>query len=452
MALQRGKTGPLLRLLELCWQIQFYPFHFRKSKEKVDQQYVIFPMWSSGSTNPQNNNEDAAFDDNEHDFDAKKPESEVILSPSSKFEDCSDNNSNKVNAAGSIVPAIGQNSLNNTNTFSDAGPSNAAVSPTYGKSSFIDASQLLDDLDMPELEDITYSDDEDVVGVEADFNNLESSILVSPIPTTRIHKDHHVSQIIGDLSSTTQIRSMTRVVKDQVAYLTKSDASKGFTQVIDFLNRSYIKYALTMNPDIYVSYIKQFWNTVAIKQVNDVTRLQALVDMKKVVITDAAIREVLRLDDAEGVDCLPNEEIFAELARMELARMGYEKPSTKLTFYKAFFSSQWKFLIHSTVTNLVRNVDNTSKFYMYPRFIQLLIRNQLGDLSTHTIKYTSPALTQKVFANIRRVRKGFSRVKTPLFEGMVVEKVTEEGEAEREHVEEDTAAQGDNTTAQEDAA
>nr|GEW00541.1 hypothetical protein [Tanacetum cinerariifolium] len=45
---------------------------------------------------------------------------------------------------------------------------------------------------------------------------------------------------------------------------------------------------------------------------------------------------------AEGVDCLLNEEIFAELARM-----GYEKPSTKLTFYKAFFSSQWKFLIHT---------------------------------------------------------------------------------------------------------
>nr|GEU47242.1 putative ribonuclease H-like domain-containing protein [Tanacetum cinerariifolium] len=68
---------------------------------------------------------------------------------------------------------------------------------------------------MPELKDITYSDDEDVVGAEADFNNLESSILVSPIPPTRIHKDHHVSQIIGDLSSTTQTRSMTRVVKEQ---------------------------------------------------------------------------------------------------------------------------------------------------------------------------------------------------------------------------------------------
>nr|GFA29259.1 hypothetical protein [Tanacetum cinerariifolium] len=137
--------------------------------------------------------------------------------------------------------------------------------------------------------------------------------------------------------------------------------------------------------------------------VNDVTRLQALVDKKKAVITEATIREALCLDDAEGVDCLPNEEIFAELARM-----GYGKPSTKLAFYKAFFSSQW---------NLGRNVD--SKFYMYPRFLQLIIRKQVGDLSTYTTKYTSPALTQKVFANMRRVCKGFSRVETPQFKGDV---------------------------------
>nr|GFC22341.1 hypothetical protein [Tanacetum cinerariifolium] len=100
-----------------------------------------------------NNDEDAAFDGKEHDFDATKPESEVILSPSSsreqddktkkeakgkspvesvtgyrdlnaEFEDCSNNSSNKVNIAGSIVPTVGQNSLNSTNTFSAAGPSN----------------------------------------------------------------------------------------------------------------------------------------------------------------------------------------------------------------------------------------------------------------------------------------------------------------------------------------
>nr|GEV39557.1 putative ribonuclease H-like domain-containing protein [Tanacetum cinerariifolium] len=191
-------------------------FDAEKAGEEIDQQYMFFPVWSSGSTNPHNNDEDAAFDGKEHDFDAKKPESEVSVSPSSKFEDCSDNSINEVNAAGTIVPTIGHNSPNSNNTFSTAGPSNASASPTYGKSSFIDASQLPNDPDMPELEDITYSDDEDDVGAEADFNNLETSITVSPIPTTRVHKDHSVSQIIGDLSSTTQTRSMTIVEPKRV--------------------------------------------------------------------------------------------------------------------------------------------------------------------------------------------------------------------------------------------
>nr|GFB65131.1 hypothetical protein [Tanacetum cinerariifolium] len=73
----------------------------------------------------------------------------------------------------------------------------------------------LDDPDMPALEDITYSDDDEDVGAEADFSNLETNINVSPIPTTRVHKDHHVTQIIGDLSLAPQTRSMTRMVKDQ---------------------------------------------------------------------------------------------------------------------------------------------------------------------------------------------------------------------------------------------
>nr|GEU41572.1 xylulose kinase-1 [Tanacetum cinerariifolium] len=108
---------------------------------------------------------------------------------------------------------------------------------------------------------------------------------------------------------------------NMVSYLNKSDASDGFNQIIDFLNGSYIAYALIVNPTIYVSCIKQFWNTVVVKQSNDVTRLQALVDKKRVVVTKAIIRDALHLDDAEGVDCLPNEEIFTTLARM-----GYEKP------------------------------------------------------------------------------------------------------------------------------
>nr|GEU67429.1 hypothetical protein [Tanacetum cinerariifolium] len=243
-----------------------------------------------------------------------------------------------------------------------------------------------------------------------------------------------------------------------VTYLIKSDASEGFDQIINFLNGSYIKYALTINLHIYMSCIKQFWNTVVIKQSNDVTRLQALVDKKKVVITEATIRDALRLDDAEGVGCLPNEEIFAELARM-----GYEKPSTKLTFYKAFFSSHSamasaviclstgrKFNFSKYIfKSLVRNIDSSSKFYMYPRFIQLIIQNQLGDLLTHTTTYTSPALTQKVFANSRRVGKGFSKVETPWFEGMLVAgEFEEQGDAEEQDQDDvdNVAAQRDDTT------
>nr|GEW37734.1 hypothetical protein [Tanacetum cinerariifolium] len=180
------------------------------------------PVNAGNQTNPNasfqdkfdNNDDDVAFDGKEHDFDVKKPESEVIFSPSSSAQSKKQDDKTKKEAKGKI-PTVGQNFFNSTNTFSAAGPSNVAVSPTYGKSPFIDASQLTDDPDMPELKDITYSVDENVVGAEADFNNLETCIIVSPIPTTRIHKDHPVSQTISDLSSTTQTRSMTKVVKDQ---------------------------------------------------------------------------------------------------------------------------------------------------------------------------------------------------------------------------------------------
>nr|GFC93322.1 hypothetical protein [Tanacetum cinerariifolium] len=77
--------------------------------------------------------------------------------------------------------------------------------------------------------------------------------------------------------------------------------------------------------------------------------------------------------------------------------------------------------------------DSSSKFYMYPRFIQLIIQHQVGDLSTHTTRFISPALTQNFFANMRRVGKGFSGVETPLFEGVLADRQpTEEGLADEQ--------------------
>ncbi|GJR15885.1 putative ribonuclease H-like domain-containing protein [Tanacetum coccineum] len=96
----------------------------------------------------------------------------------------------------------------------------------------------------------------------------------------------------------------------KVAFLTKSAESEGFKQIVDFLNASSIKYALTVNPTIYTSCVEQFWSTAKAKTVNGEVQLQALVDGKKIVVTKASVRRDLQLEDANGVDCLPNAIIF----------------------------------------------------------------------------------------------------------------------------------------------
>ncbi|GKD05711.1 hypothetical protein Tco_1180685 [Tanacetum coccineum] len=197
---------------------------------------------------------------------------------------------------------------------------------------------------------------------------------------------------------------------NMIVFLEKPAESNGFQEIIDFLNANQIHYALTVNPTIYTSCIEQFWATAKAKTVNGERQLQALVDKKKVIITETSIRSDLHLEDAGGIDCLPTATIFEELARM-----GYEKPSQKLTFYKAFFSPQWKFLIHTITqclsakttawnefsstmasaiiclaTNqkfnlskyifdaMVKHIEGGVKFLMYPRFVQVFINKQLG--------------------------------------------------------------------------
>ncbi|GKD48611.1 putative ribonuclease H-like domain-containing protein [Tanacetum coccineum] len=73
-----------------------------------------------------------------------------------------------------------------------------------------------DDPNMPNLEEIVYSDDDEDVGAEADMTNLDTHIPVSPILTTRIHKDYPVEQIIRDIHSAPQTRRMTKRVTDHV--------------------------------------------------------------------------------------------------------------------------------------------------------------------------------------------------------------------------------------------
>ncbi|GJY32556.1 putative ribonuclease H-like domain-containing protein [Tanacetum coccineum] len=75
-----------------------------------------------------------------------------------------------------------------------------------------------------------------------------------------------------------------------------AEESDGFAEIIDFLKASSVHYALTVNPIIYTSYIEQFWATANVQTVNGVRQLQALVDKKRIIVTESSIRRDLHLD------------------------------------------------------------------------------------------------------------------------------------------------------------
>nr|GEU39667.1 hypothetical protein [Tanacetum cinerariifolium] len=437
------------------------------------------------NADPQNTDDDA--------FEVKEPESAVHVFPSScdktkkhddktkreakgkslvelsigvkdlsdEFEEFSNNSTNTVNAGSTLVTAVGPNLTNSTNTFSAA--------------------------DMPTLEDIAYLDDEEDVGAQAEFYNLETNITVSPIPTTRVYKDHLVTQIIdpswieamqeellqfkmqkghtqeegidykevfapvvrieairlflayasfmgfmvyqmdvksaflygtikeevyvyqplgfedpdypnkGNIDQTLFIKKqkgdilMVQVYVDDIIFRsTNKDLCKVFEKLMKdkfqmssigeltfflglqvkqkqdgmFISQDkYIakilrKFGLTdgksastpidtekpllKDPDYspfnLVAYSDSDYagasldrksttggcqflvdekdrieTSVSIKKSNDVVKLQALIDRKKTVISEDSIRQALRLNDADNIDCLPNEELFAEL-------------------------------------------------------------------------------------------------------------------------------------------
>ncbi|GKE51091.1 hypothetical protein Tco_1486247, partial [Tanacetum coccineum] len=154
-----------------------------------------------------------------------------------------------------------------------------------------------------------------------------------------------------------------------------------------------------------------------VKIVNEEVKLQALVDGKKVIITESTVRRDLHLEDVEGVDCLPNATIFKQLTLMGTMASAiiYLATNQKFNFSKYIFKS------------MMKNLENVSgKFLMYLRFAQVFLDKQLEGMSTHKRIYVTPSHTKKIFGNMKRVGKGFSRRVTPLFPSMVVVQDQEE--------------------------
>nr|GEV57313.1 hypothetical protein [Tanacetum cinerariifolium] len=153
-----------------------------------------------------------------------------------------------------------------------------------------------------------------------------------------------------------------------IIYWDKPTKSEQFAQIIDFLNGSSVKYALTVSPTIHTSCIKQFWTSAKVKTVNDEVRIQALADGKRVNIKESSIRRILRLEDAEGTSCLINANIFKGLARMGAKTTSWNEFSSTMTYAIICLATNQKFNFSRYILlSLVKNIDAGVPFFMFPR-------------------------------------------------------------------------------------
>ncbi|GJY80370.1 ribonuclease H-like domain-containing protein [Tanacetum coccineum] len=303
--------------------------------------------------------------------------------------------------------------------------------------------ELLDDLNMLELEDYSiFEDDED--GAEADMNNLDTTIQVSPIPTTRIHKDHPLDQVIGDLWMSIVLFFMVRLKRKYM--MSNPPGFEDLGRLIEVFERDDRKDFVYQKGDkrnlVYdVKTASTLWKLKAFAKdedgeevdvdlIDQEVQLQALVDRKKIIITEASVRCDLQLNDEEGTDCLLNATIFEELTRMGAKTTAWNEISSTMASAIICLATNQKFNFSKYIfKSMVKNLENMSgKFLMYPRFVQVFLEKQLEGMSNHKRIYVTPSHTKKIFRNMRRVGKGFSRRETPLFLTMMLQAQEEMGE------------------------
>ncbi|GJW77115.1 putative ribonuclease H-like domain-containing protein [Tanacetum coccineum] len=119
------------------------------------------------------------------------------------------------------------------------------------------------------------------------------------------------------------------------------DGGGGFAEIVDFLRGSNLRYALTANPTIYDTLVKQFCQSaIASTKEDGSLEISATIDTIRYTISEASIRDSLQLDDATGITMLPNDDLFEGMGQI-----GYPTDGT-FTFWKSFFTPQWRYLVH----------------------------------------------------------------------------------------------------------
>ncbi|GJV55032.1 hypothetical protein Tco_1456037 [Tanacetum coccineum] len=293
------------------------------------------------------------------------------------------------------------------------------------------------------------SNDDDNVGAEADMNNLNIFIPVSPIPTTRIHKNHRVEQIIRDLNSAPQTRRMIKNLKEHeeprkvIHALTDPYWIEAMQdELLQFkLQKTYnifivcpcARYQLTQkctllyekrlvrylkgqpklglwypkdSPFDLVAYTDSDYARASLDKKSTTRGSLILSDRKKIIITEASVRRDLQLEDAEGVDCLPNVTIFEQLTLMSAKTTAWNEFSSIMASVVICLATNQKFNCSKYIfESMVKNLDSVAKFLMYPRFVQVFLDNQLEGMINHNRIYIAPSHTKKVFANMKRKQR-----------------------------------------------
>ncbi|GJR79202.1 hypothetical protein Tco_0149987 [Tanacetum coccineum] len=218
---------------------------------------------------------------------------------------------------------------------------------------------------------------------------------------------------------------------NKVAFLEKAKGSADYHQILDFLNGSHLRYALTHCPPItFDSLVKQFWTSAMVRTLEGRPQdIVATIDGNEVVVTESSIRTQLQLNDEGGLYAFTQQEILEGMRAI-----GYPTDGT-FTFYKNKFSPQWRYLIHTLIhcissksggwnqfpsslatgliclstgrtynfsrfifDGMVGNVSATNhKFLMYPRFLQTILGIQTDDTTPKAIGRFS----SKMFANMK---------------------------------------------------
>ncbi|GJU51446.1 putative ribonuclease H-like domain-containing protein [Tanacetum coccineum] len=279
VACQKGKQHRALLII----------IQARKETEPV-KDYILLPLWTADppfSQNPKSSHDDGSKPLSD---DGKKVDEDPRKDSESNDQEKEDN----------------VNSTNNVNAASTN-----KVNVVGGKTSI----ELPFDPNMPALEDYSifdFSRDDEDDGVVADMNNLDTTIQVSPTPTTRIHKDHPLDQVIGDLQSSTQTRKMLKNLKEH-----------GFEEpkkVIHALkDPSWIE---AMQEELLQFKLQEVWTLVDLpngkRAIGSKWVFRNKKDEKGIVIRNKARLVSQGYTQEEGIDC---DEIFAPVARIKAIRL-----------------------------------------------------------------------------------------------------------------------------------